>query len=311
MEFNAPDALKLPLGLPRSCMRGSGQSRAPFRHLAECGRLSPGARFTRNLISGGFMRVSPAAVVLVFATATVLAAAPASAQSKDWEVTLTPYIWLSWPEGDIEAKSGPIGGGGANLPEINANFDDVGISGAFTGSGDFRYQRFGFFGDLTYYELEADKNINVVGDIFLDGQFEIKGTKAMAVGYWRAFEDDRNKIDLLAGVHWLKAELGIDLTTNNRALSTSIDEDWVDPLIGIRGFTKVSDNFGLEGFATYGGFGVSSDELYDLYVAASWRFNDLFTASLGYRYFTDKFEGDLLDYEISFSGPLAGFAFHF
>jgi hypothetical protein len=37
----------------------------------------------------------------------------------------------------------------------------------------------------------------------------------------------------------------------------------------------------------------------------------MFTASLGYRYFTDKFDGDLLNYEISFSGPLAGFAFHF
>ena len=259
------------------------------------------------------MRLSSAVGLVALASAASLAAAaPASAQTgKDWEVTLTPYVWLSWPEGNIEARSGPIGNGGANLPEINASFDDVGLSGAFTGSGDFRYRNFGVFGDLTYYELEADKDIDITGDVFVDGQFEIAGTKGILAGYWRAYEDDRNKIDLLAGVHYLKAELDIDLTTASRQLSGTIDDDWVDPLIGIRGFTTISDNFGLEGFATYGGFGVSSDELYDLYVAATWRFNQMFTAALGYRYFSDKFSGDRLDYEISFSGPLAGFAFHF
>lgn len=257
------------------------------------------------------MRTSSfAGIIAIAAIASAFAAMPASAQSKDWEVTLTPYIWISWPEGDIEAKSGPIGGG-LNLPEINANFDDVGLSGAFTGSGDFRYRNFGVFGDLTYYELEAEKDITIVGDLFVDGQFEVSGTKGMLAGYWRAFDDGRNKIDLLGGVHYLKAELDIDLTTPNRTIGGSIDEDWVDPIIGIRGFTEISDNFGLEGFATYGGFGVSSDELYDIWVAASWRFNQMFTASLGYRYFTDKFSGDRFDYEISFSGPLAGFAFHF
>ena len=257
------------------------------------------------------MRTSVLATAAIASIAASLAVQPASAQSKDWEVTLTPYIWLSWPEGDIEAKSGPIAGGGGNLPEINASFDDVGLSGAFTGSGDFRYRNFGVFGDLTYYELEAEKDITIVGDVFVDGQFEVKGTKGMLLGYWRALDDGRNTIDLLGGVHYLKAEVGVDLTTASRALSASIDEDWVDPLIGIRGTTALSEHFGLEGFATYGGWGVSSDELYDIWVAAYWRFNQTFGASLGYRYFTDKFEGDRLEYEASFSGPLAGLAFHF
>jgi hypothetical protein len=256
------------------------------------------------------MRTSVLAAAAIASIAATLAVQPASAQSKDWEVTLTPYIWISWPEGDIEAKSGPIGGGG-NLPEINASFDDVDLGGAFTGSGDFRYQRFGVFGDLTYYEIEAEEDITIVGNIFVDGQFEVKGTKGMLVGYWRAYEDGRNKLDLLAGVHYLKAELGIDLTTANNAISASIDEDWVDPLIGIRGETAFSDNFGLEGFATYGGWGVSSEELYDIYAAAYWRFNQTFRASLGYRYFTDKFDGDRLEYEASFSGPLIGLSFRF
>jgi hypothetical protein len=256
------------------------------------------------------MRSSILAAAAAAAIAVSLAAPSASAQSKDWEVTLTPYIWISWPEGDIEAKSGPITGGG-NLPEINASFDDVGLSGAFTGSGDFRYRNFGVFGDLTYYELEAEKDITITGDVFVDGQFEVAGTKSILAGYWRFFDDGRNKFDVLGGIHYLKAELDVDLTTPSRAIGASIDEDWVDPLIGIRGFTEISDNFGLEGFATYGGWGVSSEELYDLWVAASWRFNQTFTASLGYRYFTDKFDGDRLEYEISFSGPLAGFAFHF
>ena len=236
------------------------------------------------------------------------AAAPASAQTFDGvEFKITPYIWIAWPEGDIETAGG---GGGPNLPPIQANFDDVSLSGMFTGSADVRFGRFGAFGDLSYDEIEADKNINITGDLFVDGTFEVSGLKGILAGYYRVFENDNTSLDVLAGAHYLEASVGLDLTTPNRTLSGDVDDDWWDFVVGLRGEYGFSENFGIEGFGFYGGF-TDSEELYDLFGAVNWRFNDMFTASLGWRWFSNTFSGDRLDFETSFSGPLVGLEFTF
>ncbi len=241
---------------------------------------------------------------------TICAAAPASAQSfEDVEFKITPYIWIAWPEGDIETAGG--GGGGSNLPPIHANFDDVSLSGMFTGSADVRFGRFGGFGDLSYYEIEADKNIDITGDLFVNGQFEVSGLKGILAGYYRVFEDDRASLDVLAGAHYLEASVSLDLTTPNRTLTGDVDDDWWDFVLGLRGEYALSEHFGIEGFGFYGGFGGDSEELYDLFGAVNWRFNNTFTASLGWRWFSNTFSGDRVDFETSFSGPLAGLEFTF
>jgi hypothetical protein len=237
------------------------------------------------------------------------AIAPAAAQpADDIEFKLTPYIWIAWPEGDIETEAG---GGGASLPPIQVNFDDVSLSGVFTGSADASFGRFGVFGDISYYEIEADKDIDITGDLFLNGAFDVGGLKGMLNGYYRVFDNGRSSVDLMAGAHYLQADFDINLETPSRTINGSIDNDWWDPVVGVRGEADLTGNFGIEGFAFYGGFGVSSDELYDLYGAFNLRFNDTFKASLGWRWFADKFSGDRLDYEVSFSGPLAGLEFTF
>jgi hypothetical protein len=240
------------------------------------------------------------------------AAGSAAAQSdEDWEVKVTPYIWLAWPQGDIQAKSRGGGGGTALDPDINVNFDDVKLSGVFTGSADVRHQNYGLFGDFTYYSIEADKDIAIRDNPpFLNGKFEVSGAKAMIAGYWRAYQTPNSSVDLLAGAHYLKGEVDLNVATANRSFSRSAEDSWWDPIVGIRGGYDWG-RFGVEGFATYGGFGVSSDTLYDLYGAGRYRFTETFTASVGYRYFKDEFSGDRLDYDVSFSGPLMGLTFAF
>jgi hypothetical protein len=250
-------------------------------------------------------------LIALFAAAGFAAPGAASAQSADdVQFTITPYIWLAFPQGDVDARSG--GGGGISVdPEISASFDDVELTGVFTGSADVRYRTFGVFGDITYYEIEADKDIIVRNnDPFLSGKFEVSGTKAMLAGYWRAYDTPEAKVDLLAGAHYLKAEVELTVATRNLAFSRSVDDDWWDPIVGVRGAYDIG-RFGVEGFAIYGGFGVSSDNLYDLYAAGRYRFTETFTASVGYRYFKDEFSGDRLDYDVSFSGPLMGLSFTF
>ena len=240
---------------------------------------------------------------------------PLAAQAQDdWRVAVTPYIWVAFPQGDVTAiaqRGGGGGGGGRPDDDVSANFDDVGLSGAFTGSVDVGYGRFGILADLTYYEISADKDIALGRLPDVEGKLEIAGTKGLIVGYWRAYETESSQVDLLGGAHYLGIDTDVSARTLTRSVSYSAEEDLWDPVIGVRGKTRFGEHFGLTGLATYGGFGVSSDHLYELQGYLTYRFNDLITAEAGYRYYSTKWDGDRLIYDASFSGPLVGLTFNF
>lgn len=240
------------------------------------------------------------------------AVTPASAQD-DWEFHITPYVWLAFPSGDVTAKAS------RNINDINerfdrdvsVSFDDVNLDGAFTGSAEVRYGRFGGIADLTYYEIEGDKDITVGQLPAIDGSVTISGTKGMIVGYWRAYETETSSIDLLGGAHYLGVDTEVNVNAANRGISGSVEEDLWDPVIGVRGKARFTEHFGVHGIATAGGFGVSSDNLYELQAYLTYRFNDNFEVLGGYRFYSTQFEGDRLNYDASFSGPLLGLTFSF
>lgn len=246
--------------------------------------------------------------VLLLALLGVSTASQAAAQ--EWEVNITPYIWLAFPKGDVSLVGRGPGGIVADGPRIDASFDDVKLTGVFTGSADVSYDRFGVFGDISFYEIKAD-------DITLDrvpaisGEVKVSGTKALLVGYWRAYETEESRVDLLAGVHYLGAEAEGSIATENRSANLEVDRDLWDPVIGIRGETRFNERFGIKGLATYGGFGVSSDSLYELQGYVTWRFNPTITALAGYRYYSTDWGSRFINYDTSFSGPLVGLNFRF
>jgi hypothetical protein len=247
-------------------------------------------------------------LALLAATAGLPAAAHAE---DDWTVSVTPYLWVAFPQGDVTASSGGRGGGGGLDPDIHVNFDDIGLSGAFTGAIDVRYGRFGVLGDLTYYEIEADKDIAAGPLPDVDGKVTVSGTKGLIVGYYRAYETEESSVDVLGGVHYLGIDTDVSLSTPNRRIDFGAKEDLWDPVIGVRGRTRFTEHFGVMGIATVGGFGVSSDSLYEVQGYLTYRFSDLITAEAGYRYYSTKWDGDRLDYDASFSGPLIGLTFTF
>ena len=248
----------------------------------------------------------------ILALLAATAGLPATAHAEDdWTVAITPYVWIAFPTGDVSLASGRGGSRPTVNPDVQVNFDDIGLSGAFTGSADVRYGKFGVLGDLTYYEVEADKDIAAGPLPDADGTVTISGAKGMIVGYWRAYETDRASVDILGGAHYLGIDADVAVSTPNRRIAFGAKEDLWDPVIGVRGKTMISEHFGVIGLATAGGFGVSSESLYEVQAYLSYRFNDLITAEAGYRFYSTKWEGDCIDYDASFSGPLIGLTFTF
>lgn len=241
----------------------------------------------------------------VLALASGLIGATSAQAQDEWRVDVTPYIWISLPRGDIAAIV-------ANAePEVGAHFDDVGLSGAFTGAADIRYGRFGVLGDLTYYSIKADKDITIGQLPALSGEVEVTGTKALLVAYYRAYETEKSSVDVMAGVHYVGTDLDVDVVGPNRQISRSVNEDLWDPVIGVRAKTRLTDHIGLMGLATYGGFGVSSDSLYELHGYVTYSFTPTISAELGYRYYSADWSGDRINYDAALGGPVLGVTFGF
>lgn len=227
----------------------------------------------------------------ILALLAATAGLPAAAHAEDdWTISVTPYVWIAFPTGDVALASGRGGSRPTVNPDVQVNFDDIGLSGAFTGSADVRYGKFGVLGDLTYYEVEADKDIAAGPLPDADGKVTISGTKGMIVGYWRAYETDRASVDILGGAHYLGIDADVAVSTPNRQIDFGAKEDLWDPVIGVRGKTMIGEHFGVVGTATAGGFGVSSESLYEVQAYLSYRFSDLITAEAGYRFYSTKWK---------------------
>ena len=237
--------------------------------------------------------------------AATLAWSTASAQTtsdEGTEISITPYMWLAGVKGDIGAVVGgpPVA--------VDADFGGIfdNLSGAFMGKIDARHDRFGVIGDVVYMKVSADKNRQVGNVAAIGGELESEVMQGTLAAYWRAHASDGFSLDLVAGARYTRSELEADLSLNNRQVSGSADRDWWDPVIGIRGIAQVSPRFSLVGYADYGGFGVSSDSLWQVNAAVNCRFTDHVSGSLGYRYYSMTFSEDGFDYDAQIAGPTLG-----
>lgn len=91
--------------------------------------------------------------------------------------------------------------------------------------------------------------------------------------------------------------------------------DWVDPVIGLRATYVPYDNWFLSGWFDFGGFGVGSQQTYQLIGTVGYRFEnglDLFAAYRSYHFKYETGSGaDYLDLDLTYSGPEFGLAYRF
>ena len=82
--------------------------------------------------------------------------------------------------------------------------------------------------------------------------------------------------------------------------------------MGLKGSALVGDtNFFVNGWALVGGFGVSSEIMWDVYGAVGYQFTDSFSSTLGFRALGVDYEDDNFVYDITQYGPQLGFLFRF
>ncbi|WP_458758490.1 hypothetical protein ACSVBT_19805 [Afipia sp. TerB] len=275
-------------------------------------------------------------------TAPVLKA-PTAELPPGWTVSATAYAWLPSINGSttIQGRTADIDASFGDLLERKIPKELFGLMGAF----EARQGRFGVMTDLVYMKLGASgsaaraRSVHpLIGGTLaasMSAEFEMFiAETALAYELMRSQSGSagtETAIDLYGGGRfwWQRAEANLALTagmnigdlvvSGARALASSGDVTWFDPLIGLRLRHRFSPQADMVLRGDVGGFGVGSKFSWQAMGYLNWDFagteRAAWSAMVGYRALYVDFEkgagNTLYQYDMLTHGPVMGITARF
>jgi len=261
--------------------------------------------------------------IAVIALASMAAAVSGSASAQapsPWQFRVSLYGYLP----DVTSQSSfPTGG---FTPNINVQAGDIlKLKGAFMGTFEAQYQRWGLWTDYMYVNIGADKsgtrslsigNAALPAGVSADLHYNVKGSVWTIAGTYRVLSDAGSTLDVLAGARLvdlretLDWNFSTDLGPNDpsRAGNSSDKARNWDGIIGVKGRLALGpDHSWYVPYYLDAGGGDSDftwQGLAGLGYAFSWG-----DVAVAWRYLDYHFGSSSSIENARFSGPLVGVAF--
>ncbi len=232
---------------------------------------------------------------------------PSRCTAQDWDFVVAPYLLVPSITGD--ASLGRI-----NDADVDISGSDILSTlelGAMLQLEARHSSGYGVMLNYAFMDLGKDLSgplgyVDVDTDIF-QGMLEGFGTYR--------FNYDGGTVDLYGGARWWHIGLDLDASTPFGDVSYSRNEDWVDPVIGIRWAPRLSDSFRLLLQGDVGGFGAASDFTWCAQAGVLWDVSSgtsvaLLYKALGVDYQTGtRGNRSFFEYDTITQGPLLGLVF--
>lgn len=248
--------------------------------------------------------ISFVALALAFrlglASPAVAGSSPGLSEEKAWSFQITPYVWTIGVDGKVRTLPG------FPTTDVDADFVDIlkALNFAIMVVGEVRWRRFGLVVDLNYASLSEKPSSGV--EVDLDTL-----VSTIAASY-RAVEDDRIDLDVLVGARVWSVDTELSFSTGPLSgVTVGESKTWVDPVVGALVRVQMGDGFFLTVYGDVGGFGAASDLTWQAFGGLGYRFNDRFSALVGYRYLDVDFEDGGFIYDVALHGPLLGLSVRF
>jgi opacity protein-like surface antigen len=222
-----------------------------------------------------------------------------------WWFRAAPYGWLTAMEGDVGV--GPL-----STP-IDISMQDTldSLDMTFMGVFEAGYDRWSFGVDVMYAKLSQD--IDAGGHIFDSFRFEQKQLFITPAVRYRIIDTSDYHMSVYAGARVTTME--VDLTgrfAHGGGQQTRGDNStWVDPLVGIGGQADIGDRWFFRYSADIGGFGVSSELIWNAFAGFGYNFSDSASVILGYRGLGMDYTDGPLTLDVISHGPVLGAEFRF
>jgi hypothetical protein len=250
-------------------------------------------------------------LALVAGLPVVATAGSARAEEKSaWKLSVEPFLMMTSISGD--ASVGRVTGA-----PVDVAFEDILENLQFAAmlhAEAFHQSGWGVLFDNGYMDLGADISgpLGGVTDVGVkQGVLELLAAKK--------FPLEKGSFDLIGGLRWW--DNSVDITVNPAILpgsaNLSIDESWIDPVIGVRLTFPLTKPLKLVLRGDIGGFGVGSDFSALAMAGVHYRFNDMLSLDLQYKAlwvdYADGTQGTpgYFAYDTVTHGPLVGFIFEF
>jgi opacity protein-like surface antigen len=226
-------------------------------------------------------------------------ALPCTALADDWKYSASIYLW---------AGETNVGIGGV---ESTLSFSDAldNLDAAFMGNFIANNGRWGIIADYIITDLSFGNT--TPGPAFSGLNTSLKTQIFNGYATYRAYQNPKVTIDLAAGIRWFNTST--DLTLLPGLLpggTTSVDEDWIDPVIGIRARFEMTEKLSGTVFADYGGFR-SGSESWQTLLTLDYNINENWVVRGGYRYISIDHTLNGKDFSFEQSGPILGATYRF
>jgi hypothetical protein len=165
-------------------------------------------------------------------------------------------------------------------------------------NGEAHREEFGVYGDLLHLALAVG---GTVPGPPINVDLSLQLTIASAFATYRVVEEEGSYLDLMAGGRYWNVDVNLNL---GPVAGFSDGGSWVDPMLGVKGQYDINEQYFLEGWAMYGGFGVSADKDWEVYGALGYRASDKWTLQAGWRYLEIDYTKDSFVFDLDISGPM-------
>ena len=250
--------------------------------------------------------------VLSFQILSISAYADPTSGEK-WEFQLAPYAWLVGQKGKVDTLPG--------LPPADVDvdfYDDIlgNINVALMLVGEARKGRYGLVMDIVYTDIEMEDPTPL--GIFYSSMISRSKSWIMSVaGLYRLVENQHQFLDVIGGFRYWSVDSELRLkgaafpgVFPDQSISNS--ENWLDPLIGLKGLTPLGKSkFFVSGALVLGGFGVGSDFMWDANINLGYQWTKGFSTTVGYRYLDVDYEKDDFLYDVAQDGLVIGLSWRF
>ena len=228
----------------------------------------------------------------------------AATSDSPWRFRLAPYAWLTSTSGSIGA--GPL--------STDAQMDSSTILSNLQFGAMFvaevAYDRWSFENDLIYARFQTSKDTpgNNYGQ--LQGTlYELFWTSYL--GY-RVIQTDRFTMDLQAGFRMASMGLELELTPGTRpGISRYWTRTWIDPVVGLRTRTYLTDWLFVPIRGDIGGFGANSELTWQAFAGLGFQISRWAAIIAGYRSLGYNYDQANFEYNVNTHGPLLGFEVSF
>jgi len=235
-----------------------------------------------------------------------------AAQEQSWEYAVTPYLWFLSLDGDVTVKG--------HKADVDLDFDDIWDELNIAGMVEFKARKghWGLYGDVIYANLGKDTSIGGVG---VDPDMNVLWTNfggLYRLGTWGLTDESSKQFPTLTVDTYLTLRytyLDVELDFKNVPLpDVDGDQDWVEPVFGVRTIWDLSERWRLSLAGDIGGIAFGSDFAWGAHGLIGYGFglfgHDNATLFGGYRAlsqdYTDGHGNNKFEWDVTLHGPIAG-----